>query len=77
MAEKQDVSSRRHWLLRSLNSSIAATVAMVLYPVARFLWPRPATVSGAMEIVAPFRVNQLPGAADTLSTSAASPVLSS
>lgn len=54
--------ARRRWLLRGLRTGIAATVAAILYPVVRFLSPRAATVSGAMEVVAPFRVNQLPNA---------------
>jgi len=51
--------SRRGWLLRGLQASIAATVVAIFYPVVRFLWPQPAPVSGASEVVAPFRVNQL------------------
>jgi Rieske Fe-S protein len=62
MTEAPQSSSRRAWLLRSLNTAIAATVAAVLYPIVRFLWPRPATVSGAAEVVAPFRVSELPNA---------------
>jgi Rieske Fe-S protein len=54
---------RRHWLLQSLKGGIAATVVAVFYPVVRFLRPRPATISGALEIVAPFTVKELPGAA--------------
>jgi Rieske Fe-S protein len=41
---------------------IAATLVAVFYPVARFLRPRAATVSGALEVVAPFRLNELPHA---------------
>ena len=62
MAEEVRTGSRRNWLLRSLNASLAVTLGAVFYPVIRFLWPRPATVSGAQEIAAPFRVNQLPSA---------------
>lgn len=54
--------SRRAWLLRSLAGTIAATVVAVFYPVACFLRPRKATLSGASEVVAPFRVNELPQA---------------
>ena len=54
--------SRRAWLLRSLAGAIAATVVAIFYPVACFLRPRKATVSGALEVVAPFKVNQLPKA---------------
>ncbi|OHB84716.1 MAG: hypothetical protein A2V98_21580 [Planctomycetes bacterium RBG_16_64_12] len=62
MSESFEPPSRRNWLLWSLNTGIAATAAAVFYPVVRFLWPRPATVSGAQEMAAPFRVNQLPNA---------------
>lgn len=62
MANGVELVSRRLWLLRSLVASIGATGAAILYPVVRFLWPRAATVSGASEVVAPFRVNQLPDA---------------
>jgi cytochrome b6-f complex iron-sulfur subunit len=50
---------RRNWLLRCLEGSIAATLAAVFYPVVRFLWPRPATHSGGLEMVAPYRMDQL------------------
>lgn len=50
---------RRQWLLASLQAAIVATGAAILYPVAKFLKPRPATASGATEVVAPFRVAQL------------------
>src|SRR3990170_1844317 len=54
--------SRRAWLLRSLAGAISATVVAIFYPVACFLRPRRATVSGALEVIAPFRVNELPNA---------------
>jgi cytochrome b6-f complex iron-sulfur subunit len=50
---------RRRWLLYGLQTSVAATLVALFYPVARFLWPRPATTSGALEMVAPYRVNDL------------------
>ncbi len=50
---------RRNWLLHGLQASIAATLAAILYPVVRFVRPRPATSSGALEVVAPCRVNDL------------------
>lgn len=53
---------RRGWLLTSLQGAIFTTLLAILYPIARFLRPRKATVSGALEMVAPFRVNQLPHA---------------
>jgi cytochrome b6-f complex iron-sulfur subunit len=51
--------SRRHWLLHGLQASIAATLAAIFYPVVRFVRPRAATSSGAMEMVAAFRANEL------------------
>jgi cytochrome b6-f complex iron-sulfur subunit len=50
---------RRSWLLDGLLASVAATLAAIFYPVARFLWPRAATNSGGLEMVAPYRVNEL------------------
>ncbi len=64
MASVPESLPRRKWLFRSLSSAIAATVAAFCYPVARFLWPRPATTSGASETAAPFRVHELPNAKD-------------
>ena len=55
-----DVSRvRRTWLLRLLMGGIAVTVGAIVYPIARFLRPRPQTQSGALEAVAPFRVDEL------------------
>ena len=55
--------SRRSWLQRSLAGAISATVVAIFYPVACFLQPRRATVTGALEVIAPFKVNELPNAA--------------
>jgi Rieske Fe-S protein len=63
MSGSQKEVHRRGWLLQSLKAGIAATVVAIFYPVANFLRPRKATVSGALEIVAPFTVDELPGAA--------------
>jgi Rieske Fe-S protein len=63
MADMPQDTNRRAWLLRSLAATIAATVVAIFYPVAWYLRPRRATVSGALEVVAPFRVNELPHAA--------------
>ncbi len=59
MTDTPESPSRRNWLLRMLETGIAATVVAILYPVVRFLWPREATKSGAMEMIAPYRVNEL------------------
>ena len=52
-------TGRRQWLLRCLLATITATLGVFLYPIARFLKPRPVTKSGAMEAVAPYRVDEL------------------
>jgi cytochrome b6-f complex iron-sulfur subunit len=52
-------NSRRNWLLYCLQLSIAGTLAAIFYPVVRFLKPRESTRSGALEIVAPYRMDQL------------------
>ena len=50
---------RRTWLLCSLKACMAVTSGAILYPVAAFLRPRPATSGGALEAIAPFRMNEL------------------
>jgi Rieske Fe-S protein len=42
-----------------LIAALVATWGAILYPVLRFLRPRPATVTGALEAVAPFRVKEI------------------
>jgi cytochrome b6-f complex iron-sulfur subunit len=50
---------RRRWLLGGLQVSVAATLAAIFYPVVRFLRPRAATSSGALEMIAPYKVSDL------------------
>jgi Rieske Fe-S protein len=50
---------RRNWLLYTLGTCVAGTLAVLLYPVTRFLRPRPATTAGAMEMVAPYKLSDL------------------
>jgi cytochrome b6-f complex iron-sulfur subunit len=50
---------RRNWLLHGLQVSVAATLAAIFYPIVSFLRPRSATTSGALEVIAPYRVNEL------------------
>ncbi len=60
MARLSDNVSRRGFLLlQALKGAIGLTLLVILYPVAWFLRPRKATMSGAQEVVAPFRVNQI------------------
>lgn len=59
MPDSPKAGSRRRWLLRALNTTIVATGAVIFYPVLRFLQPRATTDTGAMEKVAPYRVNEL------------------
>lgn len=54
--------SRRVWLFRSLGLAVVSTVVAIFQPVIWYLRPRRATASGALEAVAPFKVNQLPNA---------------
>jgi Rieske Fe-S protein len=54
-----DLAARRAWLLRTLQAAISATAIAILYPVARFLRPRRATASGALEMVAPYKPKEL------------------
>ena len=59
MAEDLKSVARRNWLLRALSGMIALTGAVILYPAVRFLMPRAATSSGAVEKVAPFPLSEL------------------
>ena len=59
MTENQDSVTRRNWLLAGLSAGITVTLAALLYPVARFLRPRFAPTSGALETVAPYRLSEL------------------
>jgi Rieske Fe-S protein len=59
LAQASEAPRRRDWLSTCLKGIIAATVAVLLYPVARFLRPRPQTSSGALEVVAPYRPKEL------------------
>jgi nitrite reductase/ring-hydroxylating ferredoxin subunit len=51
--------ARRNWLLRCLQAGIAMTLGAIFWPVGWFLRPRAATRSGALEIVAPYHMNDL------------------
>jgi Rieske Fe-S protein len=51
--------ARRNWLLRCLEAAIAMTVGAIFWPVGWFLRPRAATHSGALEIVAPYHMDEL------------------
>lgn len=62
MEEIPQEQTRRGWLLRGLAAVVSGTLIAVFYPVVRFLRPRSSTVSGAGEVVAPFKVNELPSA---------------
>ena len=50
---------RRNWLRWTLQGTICASVVAILYPLARFLRPRRATASGALEMVAPLKPKDL------------------
>ena len=59
MSTESDSQGRRTWLVRILSAAVATTIGAILYPVVRFLRPREVTSSGAMQVVAPYRVNEL------------------
>lgn len=59
MADLPVDTPRRHALLTALKAGIATTVLAILYPVVWFLKPRRATQSGALEMLAPYRVSDL------------------
>ena len=59
MSQELSSPARRHWLLRSLELCVTVTAGAIFYPVVRFLWPRPTTNSGALQIKAPYTVKQL------------------
>jgi cytochrome b6-f complex iron-sulfur subunit len=59
MTESPRPLPRRNWLLYGLQASVAVTLAAIFYPVIRFLRPRTTTSSGALEVVAPYKVNEL------------------
>jgi Rieske Fe-S protein len=63
MGATVDSAARRSWLLRALQAMISITVIAILYPAARFLRPRRAVVSGALEVVAPYKPKDLASAA--------------
>jgi Rieske Fe-S protein len=50
---------RRGWLLTSLEVGVAVTLGAIFYPVLRFLRPRATTSAAALQVVAPYRVNEL------------------
>jgi cytochrome b6-f complex iron-sulfur subunit len=54
-----DVTRRGFLLLQTLKGAFGVTLLVILYPVAWFLRPRKATTSGALEVVAPFKLNEL------------------
>jgi Rieske Fe-S protein len=59
MANTSSGVLRRSVLLQTLKGAVGSTLLVIFYPVVWFLRPRKVTTSGALEVVAPFRVNQL------------------
>ncbi|HUT12518.1 MAG TPA: ubiquinol-cytochrome c reductase iron-sulfur subunit [Thermoguttaceae bacterium] len=60
MGDEPESPERRTWLLGALSGAVGTTLAAIVYPIVSFLWPRESTESGAMNVVAPFKANQLP-----------------
>lgn len=50
---------QRRTFLRLLTAGFAATLGLLLYPVARFLRPHSTGRGGSLEVVAPYKVNDL------------------
>ena len=59
MKDDSQSVGRREWFLGGLAGGIAVTVGAALYPIVCFLWPRPVTSSGALSMVAPYRLRDL------------------
>lgn len=59
MSESPQTVPRRQSLLVALKAVVVVTLGALLYPVARFLRPRRATNSGALQVVAPYHLNEL------------------
>ncbi len=57
--DSSNAFSRRKGLAGLLAAGVSVTIAAMLYPVVRFLWPRPVTQSGTDSMVAPYRVGEL------------------
>ena len=58
-----DSIPRRRWLATCLGGGFVATLVALFSPVVMFLRPRKTTNSGALEVVAPYRMNELTQAA--------------
>ena len=50
---------RRKWLLRALIGAISITIVAITYPILAFLRPRRTGGSMGVEMIAPYRVDQL------------------
>lgn len=64
MAENSEYTPRRKWLLRALVGAVSITVFAIAYPILAFLRPRRTGGTMGVEIVAPYRVDQLVPDAD-------------
>lgn len=64
MAENSESVPRRSWLLRALVGAVSLTAVAIAYPVLAFLRPRRTGGTMGVEIVAPYRVDQLAPDAD-------------
>ncbi len=59
MSNAPQSPERRDWLLYTLAGWIVATLGAIAFPVVRFLWPRPQTSTGAVSMVAPYKLREL------------------
>lgn len=64
MTASSRTTPRRNWLLRALIGAVSVTAAAITYPILAFLRPRRTGAAMGIEIVAPYRVDQLVPDAD-------------
>lgn len=64
MTQSETSPAARRGFLKLVLAGMAGTVGMLLYPVARFLQPLKKGGGGALEVVAPYRADELKLGAD-------------
>lgn len=64
METPNDLAGRRKWLLRTLAGAVSVTVGAITYPVLAFLRPTRNNMAAGLELVAPYRNDQLVPDAD-------------
>jgi len=59
MQPNANLPGRRNWLLHILIGAISLTVLAIVYPILAFLRPRRTVADTGVELIAPYRVDQL------------------